>query len=105
MTPSHFHIVDFQPSGKRIAVSNGTSLLEAARQAGIQLSGTCNGQGDCGQCCVRIVEGQVTAMTVEELEHLTHGEQMANLRLACHIRINSPILVDIPHKYLEHPRS
>jgi uncharacterized 2Fe-2S/4Fe-4S cluster protein (DUF4445 family) len=37
--------VDFEPLGRRAQVARGTTLLEAARQAGVGLSAVCGGAG------------------------------------------------------------
>ena len=54
-------IVAFQPSGKVISVSSGTELLDAARQAGVDVESPCGGRGTCGKCMVRITSGAVDA--------------------------------------------
>jgi len=51
--------VEFLPSGLSAEVPPGTELLEAIRQAGIELDASCGGQGTCGTCLVRIVAGRV----------------------------------------------
>jgi uncharacterized 2Fe-2S/4Fe-4S cluster protein (DUF4445 family) len=51
--------VIFRPSGHGVQVPPGTDLLEAARQAGVELEAACGGEGTCGKCAVRVVSGQV----------------------------------------------
>lgn len=53
--------ITFQPSGKRIEVPARTELLDAARQAGVEVDASCGGRGTCGKCMVRVVAGQVDA--------------------------------------------
>ena len=53
--------VEFLPSGLSAEVPPGTELLEAIRQAGIELDASCGGQGTCGACLVRVVAGRVDA--------------------------------------------
>ena len=77
-------------------VSNGVSLLEAARRAGIELASNCSGQGDCGQCGVIILEGKVSDLCEEEVGCLSRDEMQANWRLACCARVYSPLRVLIP---------
>ncbi len=50
--------VTFQPSGNTISVSTGTKLLDAAKQAEIEINSPCGTKGTCGQCIVRIVSGE-----------------------------------------------
>lgn len=44
----------FSPMGRRAYVSRGTSILEAARRAGVTIESPCNGQGTCGKCLVQV---------------------------------------------------
>ena len=83
--------VDFEPLGRRARVARGTTLLEAARQAGVGLNAVCGGMGTCGACRVRVVAGQVTSPTEAEQDGLAEG-----FRLACRTRVLSDVRVDVP---------
>ncbi len=83
--------VDFEPLGRRARVAQGTTLLEAARQAGVGLNAVCGGTGVCGTCRVRVAAGQVTPPTEAEHDALADG-----LRLACQARVLSDVRVDVP---------
>src|SRR6056297_1657856 len=50
-------LVIFQPSGKRGRFAAGTSVLEAARQLGVDLDSVCGGRGICGRCQVTPMMG------------------------------------------------
>lgn len=89
-------IVDLEPVGRRIEVDPGTNLLEAAQKAGIDLVASCGGIGICGTCRVRIVEGEVTPVTLSEEEMLDAGEISAGVRLACQAEPLSDVRLDIP---------
>ena len=82
--------VRFEPKGFAAVVSPGTSLLEAALRAGIQLASNCNGQGECGECCVIVLEGQVSNLTPEEQEFFNAAELDEGYRLACCTRLCGP---------------
>ena len=88
-------IVRFDPSGKTSLVSRGTDLLEAARRAGIILASNCNGQGDCGECCVAVLEGEVSPCTREEEECLGAAGTENGYRLACCTRVYSAARVRV----------
>ena len=45
-------LVIFTPSGKRGRVVIGTSVLQAARQLGVDLDSVCGGRGICSKCQV-----------------------------------------------------
>ncbi|MBN2550961.1 MAG: 2Fe-2S iron-sulfur cluster binding domain-containing protein [Anaerolineales bacterium] len=98
--PSRQYLVIFEPSGLRTVASAGTSLLDAARRAGLNLASVCNGQGICGECCVVILSGQVSELTQDELENLTEAELLQHYRLACRTRILSSVTVHVPEKSL-----
>ncbi|HRV93729.1 MAG TPA: 2Fe-2S iron-sulfur cluster-binding protein, partial [Anaerolineae bacterium] len=61
MSTGHVFEVDFEPIGKRVDVAPQTTLLEAAQAAGIDLSSACGGIGNCGQCRVMMLEGELSA--------------------------------------------
>jgi len=75
--------VTFRPSGTEIAVPLGTSLLEAARRAGVQVEAVCGGQGICGKCAARLAGGRVTEATAAEEELLTPRQREAGYVLLC----------------------
>jgi len=87
--------VCFEPKGAAAVVSPGTSLLEAAQRAGIQQPSNCNGQGECGECCVIVLEGQVSNLTPEEQEFFGAAELDEGYRLACCTRAYGPAKIQI----------
>ncbi|NLI92657.1 MAG: DUF4445 domain-containing protein [Peptococcaceae bacterium] len=48
--------VTFLPEGIEANIPEGTSLMQAAADAGIQMEGPCGGKGTCGKCRVLIKE-------------------------------------------------
>ena len=64
------------------------TILEHARKLGIEVRSECGGRGICGQCVVRIAEGE------EALNPLTAAERQLALgpseRLACQAKIVKP---------------
>ncbi len=49
--------VNFSPSGKSIDVKSGTSLYDAALQAGLPVAASCSGEFTCGKCNMRVLQG------------------------------------------------
>lgn len=96
MSPSDTIQIEFQPIGKRVKVSLGASVLEAARQAGIDLASACGGEGNCGQCQIVLLEGQVSPATLDEEFILSDLELASNNRLACCTQALSDLKVHIP---------
>jgi uncharacterized 2Fe-2S/4Fe-4S cluster protein (DUF4445 family) len=91
--------VDFEPLGRRARVAPDTTLLEAARQAGVGLSAVCGGAGTCGGCCVRVVAGEVSLPTEAEAEAASAG-----FRLACQTRVLGDARVDVPPESITAPQ-
>ena len=86
--------VKFRPLDRQVKVERGTSLLTAARQAGIDLESDCGGMGRCGKCKV-VVSGRVTPLTPREREYLTPFEIAQKVRLACQILVKRPTSVSL----------
>jgi uncharacterized 2Fe-2S/4Fe-4S cluster protein (DUF4445 family) len=89
-------IVDLEPIGRRVEVDPGTNLLEAAQKAGVDLVASCGGIGICGTCRVRVVQGEVTPVTLTEEESLEAAQFEAGYRLACQAEPLSDVRLDIP---------
>jgi ferredoxin len=88
-------LIRFLPSQHSIRVPAGTSLLEAARQAGLSMADGCGGWGTCNRCVVRIVEGGEGVAAETEGENLakrSNGIEQ-DLRLACFISLKQDLTV------------
>jgi uncharacterized 2Fe-2S/4Fe-4S cluster protein (DUF4445 family) len=96
--------IAFEPIGRRVDVQPGTTLLDAARLAGVDLVAVCGGGGTCGTCQVRLVEGQLSALSVDEKDQLSEAERAAGLRLACQAVPLSDARVDVPPQSLTAPQ-
>jgi ferredoxin len=77
------YIVDFEPVGRRRPCPGGESLLDAARDPGVDLASICGGGSSCGSCRVQIVAGKVTPATLNEDGELSAEELAQGSRLAC----------------------
>jgi uncharacterized 2Fe-2S/4Fe-4S cluster protein (DUF4445 family) len=96
--------IDFEPVGRRGDCPKGKSLLDCARQLGVDLISLCGGVGACGRCKVRILEGQVTELTPKERAFLTPHELAAGYRLACRATPLSDCKVLVPPESLTAPQ-
>jgi uncharacterized 2Fe-2S/4Fe-4S cluster protein (DUF4445 family) len=92
--------VDFDPLGKRVEVAPNTTLLEAAQLAGLALSSACGGMGNCGQCRLVILAGDVSPPTADEKYILTEPELQRGQRLACNTRIHGNLKIHVPKSSL-----
>ena len=91
-------VVTFRTLGKSATVPAGTSLLDAAAQAGVTITAPCGGEGVCGECRVRIDSSAhpVGTGACELVEHVPRGclspdELAEGWVLAC----SSRVIVDI----------
>jgi len=92
--------IDFQPIGRRIEVVAGTNLLEAAREAGVQLASLCGGTGSCESCIVRVVSGKISPPTSLEQDILDAESLAAGFRQACQVCAEGDVKIDIPPQSL-----
>ena len=53
-------LVVFTPSGKRGYFEKGTSILQIARQLGVDLDSVCGGRGICSKCQISPSYGEFT---------------------------------------------
>ncbi len=101
MTANREVTVQFQPIGRRVQVDWQATLLDAARQAGIALTSTCGGEGNCGQCRIQVVSGEVTPLTEDERYLLSEEERRQGYRLACCARPLSDVRLHVPADSLD----
>jgi ferredoxin len=83
------------PGELSLRVSPGTTLLEAARRAGLPVASACGADGVCGRCGVRVLAGAESLSPETEFEAIVKRAQRvdAELRLACRAEISGPVEV------------
>ncbi|MEZ5165802.1 MAG: 2Fe-2S iron-sulfur cluster-binding protein [Acidimicrobiales bacterium] len=101
-------LVVFTPSGVQARVPAGTTVLDAARSAGVDLDSTCGGRGLCGRCQVVPSFGEFAkwaiASTVEAVNPPTSLETAysgrrpieAGARLGCQVVARDDLVVAVP---------
>lgn len=103
--------VIFQPAGRRGEIEEGTTILKAAQQLGVDLEALCGDKKVCGKCKVRIEEGyfekdnlesgmsHITPLepTTDELKHIK-PEDGPGIRLACSCEIHGDLKVFVPER-------
>ena len=92
------HRVVFRPEGKEIRVPEGTTLLEAARRAGVHINASCNGKGACGKCKLVVTSGRVQRQSTPLL---TDSEKDRGYVLACMSKVSGDLTVRIPEEALQ----
>jgi uncharacterized 2Fe-2S/4Fe-4S cluster protein (DUF4445 family) len=89
--------VTFEPDGKKVRVKVGTTVLQAAKEAGISIRSECGGRGVCGKCKVIIRDmGAVSDISNAERKLLSQREIEEGYRLSCQTRILKDVVVMIP---------
>jgi adenylate cyclase len=83
------------PSGQRVHIPRGYSVLDASRRARIPHASICGGRGRCTTCRVRVLRGQkgLPKPSPSELAALARFGASSNVRLACQLRPRSDVSV------------
>ncbi len=89
------YMVTFLPADKHVEVSSNTTLMEAARKAGVHINASCGGAGVCGKCRVIIEQGTVKG---GESEKLSADEFERGYRQACTAEIDRDVTIRIPEE-------
>jgi uncharacterized 2Fe-2S/4Fe-4S cluster protein (DUF4445 family) len=100
MTTLKTHRVILAPSLKEIALQEGKSILDGAREIGVFIDSQCNGKGKCGKCRVRIIDGSASPFTEAESDFIGPTDRAQGYRLACMARVTGDLTVLIPEENL-----
>jgi len=90
-----FEVV-FEPYGKRVVAQRGSTILDAAQAAGLDLRSTCGGRGECGKCRVIIEKGAIKPSQFHDERFLSSQERLQGYHIACKTKILGDLLVDVP---------
>ena len=88
--------VTFQIEGATpvtIECNAGDNLLELARRANVAIDAPCSGNGSCGKCRVKLVEGELES---HKSRHISDEEYEAGWRLSCCSKVQSDCTVFVP---------
>ena len=100
--------VVFTPSGRRGRFAKNTTVLEAARELGVDLDSVCGGRGICGRCQIELSEGSFAKHGIESRhDHLSSFSRIeadyareqslpGNRRLGCSSRLLGDVVIDVP---------
>ena len=88
-------LIRFQPSGRTLRVARGTTLLEAARRAGLPMASACGADGLCARCGVRVLSGAgaLSAEGLAEARQKRRNRIDPALRLACRAAVSGDVEV------------
>ncbi|MEC7916630.1 MAG: ASKHA domain-containing protein [Actinomycetota bacterium] len=102
------HRVIFTPSGIEADAEDGATVLDVARQSGVDLDSVCGGRGICGRCQVIPSLGDFAKWAITSTaEHLSEvgATEMTysgkrpmepDARLGCQARIRGAVVLDVP---------
>ena len=88
--------VTFQIEGATpvtIECNAGDNLLETARRANVAIDAPCSGNGSCGKCRVKLIEGEVESL---KSRHISDEEYEAGWRLSCCSKVMGDCTVFVP---------
>ncbi len=88
--------VTFQIEGAspiQIECNAGDNLLELARRANVAIDAPCSGNGSCGKCRVKLVEGMLESLPSR---HITDEEYASGWRLSCNSKVMGDCTVFVP---------
>ncbi len=86
----------FEPSGLRITLPSGGTILSAAQKVGIDLTAVCGGAGNCQQCIIRWVQGELNPPTDSERQAFSDRKLANGYRLACQAIPIGDVTINIP---------
>ena len=88
--------VTFQIEGASpvlIDCNAGENLLELARRANVAIDAPCSGNGSCGKCRVKLLEGQLDSI---QTRHISQEEWDDGWRLSCCSKVVGDVTVLLP---------
>ena len=71
----------------------GDNLLELARRGNVAIDAPCSGNGSCGKCRVKLIEGQLDSL---KSRHISDEEYEAGWRLSCNSKVLTDCVVFVP---------
>ena len=83
---------------EKIELNKEKNLLRLLIKKGINILSPCNGKGTCGKCKIRFISGKVNEITKTEKEILSKKEIENNIRLACRVKMESDIEIEVLNK-------
>ena len=88
--------VTFQIEGAspvQIDCNPGENLLELARKANVAIDAPCSGNGSCGKCRIKLLEGELDTI---QSRHISDEEFQQGWRLSCNSKVKSDCTVLVP---------
>jgi uncharacterized 2Fe-2S/4Fe-4S cluster protein (DUF4445 family) len=104
--------IKFIPNNITISVEEGTTILQAARLAGVVIESPCNAAVTCGKCKVKLDNSSIKNVTSAGVHHLSKEEEEAGFVLSCAAKVIGDVVVHVTNlelneslKILNHGKS
>ncbi|MBW7473457.1 2Fe-2S iron-sulfur cluster binding domain-containing protein [Paenibacillus oenotherae] len=88
--------ITFLPSGRSASVRAGTTVLDAARKAGVPIRTRCDGKAACLMCKVTTASGQGLSPLSDNERRKLAGLEGQGTRLACQTKVTGKAVVEVP---------
>jgi uncharacterized 2Fe-2S/4Fe-4S cluster protein (DUF4445 family) len=92
--------VTFLPSYHKIEIEQGSTILDAAQRAGLNINVVCGGQGKCGKCIVYVQSGKTTFDRQKYGRFFTDDELARGACLACDTMVEGNLQILVPESTL-----
>ena len=76
-----------------VTAAPDSTLLDVARSANVAIDAPCSGNGSCGKCRVKLLEGTVDG---PKTGHITEEEYAEGWRLSCASKVASDVVILVP---------
>lgn len=86
----------FEPIKKIVYADLGENLLQVALKNDIIINNSCNGNGTCGKCRIKIKGGYLQSPTDNEKRLIPQNLLDNGVRLACDVKVLGQLVIDIP---------
>ncbi|WP_438997682.1 ASKHA domain-containing protein [Candidatus Puniceispirillum sp.] len=98
----------FTPSGRQAKVAQGTTVLQAARELGVDIDSVCGGRAMCGRCQINVGTGEFAkhgivsgadslgAVTAVETRYAGKRGLADGRRLSCQSVLLADAVIDVP---------
>ena len=93
-------MVTFLPSYRKIDLARGSTILDAARKAGLNINVVCGGLGKCGKCVVYVQSGKTEFDRQKYSRFFSEDELEKGACLACETLVQGDLLVLVPESTL-----
>ncbi|MBI3761273.1 MAG: DUF4445 domain-containing protein [Chloroflexi bacterium] len=89
------HTITFQPSNRAVTAPTGSLVVEALREAGLDIAQPCGGQGRCGRCAVIVGSGNIRRRSTIRL---SSADVAAGYALACQAVVEGDAAILVPEQ-------